>query len=354
MFPVIPIETGDDLSRVTKNYDRFIASHKQKKKVHQLSLNLLEDVSYIETSHIIFGAEDTGTTIWLEKYKAFHDSALEELEQGKVPSILMIANDSGNWRKDYTLAQPQNILERTHSPANPSDYMAMSYYRSNPYTNGRHVYQANQVILAETGIPLLQATVLKIEKQENHSDSWDTASSYRLLIKTTLGLRLIYTNEIDLCTGLGPAKTLMPSTLLEESRFLKLTQYDREKGFKPIIDGNQYILTDEEENTTKPRTIVIYGGGGTAAACYRKGFFGHDTRTESVPMEGPSQKNKVLWVAKQFNKAGTGKLVTHALKSARGSVSPVFEKPAGTSKSPAGTKTGDKYASGGPGRPGPP
>ena len=36
------------------------------------------------------------------------------------------------------------------------------------------------------------------------------------------------------------------------------------------------------------------------------------------------------------------------------SVSPVFEKPAGTSKSPAGTKTGDKYASGGPGRPGPP
>ena len=38
----------------------------------------------------------------------------------------------------------------------------------------------------------------------------------------------------------------------------------------------------------------------------------------------------------------------------RSSVSPVFEKPAGTSKSPAGTKTGDKYASGGPGRPGPP
>ena len=32
-------------------------------------------------------------------------------------------------------------------------------------------------------------------------------------------------------------------------------------------------------------------------------------------------------------------------------VSPIFEKPAVTSKSPAGTKTGDKYASGGPGRP---
>ncbi len=42
------------------------------------------------------------------------------------------------------------------------------------------------------------------------------------------------------------------------------------------------------------------------------------------------------------------------LELRQGSVSPVFEKPAGTSKSPAGTKTGDKYASGGPGRPGPP
>ena len=42
------------------------------------------------------------------------------------------------------------------------------------------------------------------------------------------------------------------------------------------------------------------------------------------------------------------------LKNKQRSVSPVFEKPAGTSKSPAGTKTGVKYASGGPGRPGPP
>ncbi len=45
---------------------------------------------------------------------------------------------------------------------------------------------------------------------------------------------------------------------------------------------------------------------------------------------------------------------TETLDKVMSSVSPVFEKPAGTSKSPAGTKTGDKYASGGPGRPGPP
>ncbi len=50
----------------------------------------------------------------------------------------------------------------------------------------------------------------------------------------------------------------------------------------------------------------------------------------------------------------TGGQATDNRDSRIRSVSPVFEKPAGTSKSPAGTKTGDKYASGGPGRPGPP
>ena len=60
-------------------------------------------------------------------------------------------------------------------------------------------------------------------------------------------------------------------------------------------------------------------------------------------------------VAKEMHEYKRGE--AHSGKSdtkVKSSVSPVFEKPAGTSKSPAGTKTGDKYASGGPGRPGPP
>ncbi|RUR08415.1 hypothetical protein [Legionella sp. km772] len=314
LFSVVPIDTADDLSHVTKSYDQFIASQQIKKKTNKLALSLLENAEYIETQYVIFGAGDTGTTIWLEKYKLYHEVALQHLQQGKTPPILMLAQDAGNWHHDYTLAQPHNILERTHSQANPSDYMSSSFYAKNPYTNARHVYQANQVILTETGAPLLQATVLKIEKQEHHASDWTSTSAYRLVISTSLGKKLVYTNEIDVCTGLGPAKTLIPNN---STRLAQLTQYDSEKGFIPLIDGNQYILTDEEERSPKSKTIVIYGGGGTAAACYRKGFFGHDVRTESVPMEENGQKNKMLWVAKQFNKAGTGKLVTHALKSAK-------------------------------------
>lgn len=317
LFPVVAIETTDDISRVTKNYDRLVASTQQKKQTNKLALNLLENVDYIETQHIIFGAGDTGTTIWLEKYKQYHELALDQLKHGEVPSILIIAQDIGNWHHNYTLAQPQNILERPHSPSNPSDYMSTGFYKTNPYTNGRHVYQANQVILTKTGAPILQAMVLKIERQEAHQHDWATSSSYRLLIDTPVGRKVVYTNEIDVCTGLGPARTEIPNTIIDSTRLTEITQYDSKKGFIPIIDGNQYILSDEEELSPKGKTIVIYGGGGTAAACYRKGFFGHDVRTESVPMDDKAQKNKVIWVAKHFNKAGTGKLVTHALASAK-------------------------------------
>ena len=52
---------------------------------------------------------------------------------------------------------------------------------------------------------------------------------------------------------------------------------------------------------------------------------------------------------------GNGKLTEEQLEIRQlreeASVSPVFEKPSGTSESPKGTKTGDKYACGASGRP---
>lgn len=122
----------------------------------------------------------------------------------------MIAENSGNWRHDYTLAQPHNILERAPSPANPSDYVSTPYYHSNPYANGRHVYQANQVILAETKAPLMHAVVQRIEKQQHHLFDWESKHPYRLIIKTKRGTQKIYSKEIDICTGLGPAKSIVP------------------------------------------------------------------------------------------------------------------------------------------------
>lgn len=130
-------------------------------------------------------------------------------------------------------------------------------------------------------------------------------------------MKHIYTNEVNICTGLGPARNIISGKLLAPTQFELLNQFDSQKGFTPIVDGNQFILTGTEEQKTNPRKIVVYGGGGTAAASYRKGFFGHDAFTENLPFSEENQKNSVIWIAKQFEKAGNGRLASSALSIAK-------------------------------------
>lgn len=315
-FKLTPIETQDDLSRVTQSYDRVSTVAKKKTSINEDILNILNNEKFSVCPEIIIGEGDTGTNLWLEKFSSEHKTTKEILSQKKLPSVLMISNGTGSWNHDYTLAQPQNILERTTSKANPFDYMSVERYSKNPYANGRHIFQSNQVSLSKTEAPLLTATVKKIEKKSVHLNDWSAEQyDYRLLIETTKGMKIIYTNAINICTGLGPARNDLLGSLIEEDEFKRLNQFDSQKKFTPIVDGNQFILTDSEEQKQQ-KTIVIYGGGGTAAACYRKGFYGHDIRTESLLFKDGDKKNNILWFAKQFNKAGTGKLATSALQNA--------------------------------------
>ncbi|MCW8400329.1 hypothetical protein OQJ26_16225 [Legionella sp. PATHC038] len=307
----------DDLTKVTKGYDRLELLHLKKKKINQDILRVLKDKEFAIVPQVIIGSGDTGTTLWLEKFKAHHGTCQAQLANGELPSVLMLGEHSGSWKHDYTLAQPHSILERTTAKENPSIYLPSDYYRKNPHANGRHVYQANQATLALTEAPLLRATVLMIEKRTNHMDWKVPDQEYRLVVKTPDGIKNIYTNELNICTGLGPARNLLSGTLLTQNEFHILNQIDPRKGFTPVVDGNQFILSDTEEHGKEPRKIVIYGGGGTAAACYRKGFFGHDIRTEDRAFCKENQKNSVVWIAKQFEKAGTGKLATTALYTAK-------------------------------------
>lgn len=117
--------------------------------------------------------------------------------------------------------------------------------------------------------------------------------------------------------GLGPAKDVLSGRVIEKNHFQHLSQFDEEKGFTPIVDGNQFMLSNSEETSEKPRRILVYGGGGTAAAVYRKGSFGTDVRTEDRPYTEKTVKNKTYWYSRSgFDKAGKGKLVTHAMKNA--------------------------------------
>ncbi|CDZ79008.1 hypothetical protein BN59_03323 [Legionella massiliensis] len=312
--PPIPMTLDRDLSKVTQSYDRLEISLEEQQTISDEIQDVMKDKDFVVVPHVILGTGDTGTTLWLEKFHAHHDTAKTAVKNKKMPSVLMIGKDAGSWNHNYTLAQPHNILERVAAKENPSAYMSEEYYQQNPYTNGRHVYQANQVSLAMTGAPLLRASVLKIEKQENHDADWKSPEKYRLVVSTENGIKHVYTNEVNICTGLGPARNAISRSAIGVDEFERLSQFNKKKEFTPIVDGNHFILKGSEEVGEKSRSIVVYGGGGTAAACYRKGFFGHDVRTEGRDFEKEQgQKHDVVWVAKQFNKAGTGRLATSAL-----------------------------------------
>ncbi|MBS3905370.1 MAG: hypothetical protein KGZ39_08615 [Simkania sp.] len=318
-YPCCASVSSDDLSRVTQGYDELAKAFMQARTTSQAITETIEFQNFITCPHIILGIGDTGTTLWMEKYKAYHRKTHEQLSQGYLPEVLMLGDMFGSWKHDYTLAQPHNILERGSAEHNPSDFISQNYYKTNPYANARHVYQANITNLAKTNAPLFMGTkVVAIEKRNNHVGTWKNSTcEYRLIVLTPVGKKEIYTRKINICTGLGPAKNALEDKIHSSSNFQELCLFDPLKQFTPIVDGNQFILTDSEEQTRESRTIVVYGGGGTAAACYRKGFFGNDIKTEHREFNAQNKQNSVLWIsARGFDMAGKGKLVTTALKAA--------------------------------------
>ncbi|MFA6302124.1 MAG: hypothetical protein WC627_03210 [Legionella sp.] len=307
---------NDDLSRVTKSYDRLARAHKKRETINSNLLNIIADKNHVVCREVIIGEGDTGTNLWLDKFQNLHSTVKSKLDKHQIPEVIMLSTGHGSWGHDYTLAQPQSTLERTSTNANPFDYMSQTYYERNPYANARHIYQANQISLAKTYAPILNATANRIEVRSKHLVDWEVGEcAYRLKIMTPIGPKTIYTDTINICTGLGPPRTKPLEELLDGKQFIRLNQYDEQKKFTPIVDGNQFILTANQEQS-QHRNIVIYGGGGTAAACYRKGFFGNDIHTETMRFELKDQKNSVIWVAKNFNKSGTGKLASSAYENA--------------------------------------
>lgn len=316
--------TDPDLIHVTRSYDDLEKAKRQIQKTSKRLSNLVASQKDMYCPNLIIGLGDTATTIWLEKYKERHNNVSKHH-----PSLMMIGKDMGSWGHDYTLAQRHSFLERSGVKTNPSDYMGKKYYKTNPYTNSRHVLQSNIANLASTGAPLLLGMdILRIEKQENHTKDWaQPRAKYRVIIKNPKNDSIypIYTDTIDASTGLGPAKNVIGGVknsrkeeILDLTTFERLNRYDPKKGFTPIVDGNLFVLTPTEQLKKRPRTIIIYGGGGTGAACYRIAFHDHDNRTEETGFNEKHQVNKGMWIAARgFESAGSGRLVKQVFERAK-------------------------------------
>lgn len=309
-----------DLAHVAQSYEQFGQACEEIKAINAHLAKIYRDQEFAVCSHVILGAGDTGTTVWLGKYKPFHGKIHEKLNAGQLPDVLMIGETLGSWRHDYTLAQPYSLLERVCNASSPSDYLFQQYHSKNPYANARHVFQANLVNLAKTEAPhLANIRVVRIERKSDHLDDWQSLDhDYRIVTRTLPEEKFIYSSEIDICSGLGPAREAISEKCTSDAEFEVLTQFNDQKAFTPIIDGDHFILTGSEEICPESRTIVVYGGGGTAAACYRKGYFGHDRQKDFNSFENQPNKNKVIWIAKEgFDAAGGGRLATKALETAK-------------------------------------
>lgn len=313
--------------RILSSYDRLESA---KRKLYERSaqlMTLLESEKVSEIEHLIVGRGDTALALWAEEHEKRHH---EPFSFSSLPNVLLIGKDSGSWKRDYTLAQRHAMLERLKTPCQPSDFVTDETYLKNRHVNARHLYQANQCSLAETNAPVLHTEIKEVENfkpgKYDESVSWEKPDCpYRALIQTSIGPKYIYAKKIDICAGLGQATNplITPLTVcgkkfkapLSREDFTRLSRFDPEKRCTPLIDGNEYVLSDIESISIEKRFVIVYGGGGTAAACGRKAFHGDDLEGEEKSFRKEDAKNSVLWIARNdFEKSGTGTLASRALK----------------------------------------
>ncbi|MBM3194083.1 MAG: hypothetical protein FJZ59_07630 [Chlamydiae bacterium] len=324
--PHSPIESRS-FHRIVTSYDRLSIAKKELKEKSATLMGLIEKEGAPEIEHLIIGRGDTALALWTEEHQKKH-STPHSFEC--LPEVLLIGKDSGSWKRDYTLAQRHAMLERLKTPCQPSDFVTDETYVRNRHVNARHLYQANQCSLAETNAPVLDTEIKEVENFKpgmyDEKTPWEKPDSpYRALVQTSIGPKYIYTKKIDICAGLGEATNPLLNPVkvggeilkapLSKEDFTRLSRFDPEKRCTPLIDGNEYVLSDIEGMSSKGRSVIVYGGGGTAAACGRKAFHGDDLNGEEKSFAREDAKNSVLWVARNdFEKSGTGTLASKALR----------------------------------------
>lgn len=296
------VKSMEDFNRVVDNYDVLKESQKELQKTGETLLELVGDATQTECfcENIIIGAGDNGVTVWNELYTAEHESTQKDIQNEKLPNTLVLAESVGNWNpeSDYQFEQSHNLLERP-GEVNPSDFASANKYKENARVNARTLYNANQVIKAKTNMPILPSNVESLEIQENHLKDWkDKNYKYRVKITTQEDppkTKIIYTNHVDICAGLGRGRDVFKNCCSEKDYAL-LTTYNPKKGYTPLLNANELVLKKREKGKTE-KDILVYGGGGGAAAAVRVASFQQDADNPTFGKDQPLNPN-VQWMAR--------------------------------------------------------
>jgi hypothetical protein len=316
----------DNLNRITKSYDRFVESDEILNKTSKDIANILLTNDHGKCSNLILGCGHVGTAAWVEKYPHLHGETQQQLDQEKLPPLVMIGNTYGTFslEKDtHTLTQRHSILEQAGRKSNPSDFTLEETYQQNSFVDGKHLYQSDIINLGKSDAPVLRsAKIVNIEKQENHSADWAEADcSYRVNTeifnkeKGKIEIKTIYTEKIDVCTGFGSAVNPIKDEHMDRDLLESLSQYNPEKRFTPIVSANEFTLSKDQ----MPRNIVLVsiGAGGVGGNVFAKGTNGGDAPNIRVREFPKKPVNEVIWVARDsYDQAGKGFLTKKVLEYA--------------------------------------
>jgi hypothetical protein len=321
-----------EMARLEASYDKLAKAQKnimhRSKQIHAVLRKNRDDDPPVKVKNLIIGAGFAGEQHWRSHFKRQHKSVDARLRDNKLPDTLIIAGKEGfgNWQKgaDYVLGQPHSFLEQPNR-TNPSDFTTEASYMHNKHVISRHLNQAHRINLDENQAPVSLGTeCIKVESQkEGNWDDWKVpnakaraklqimlnetetlkkedypAEDYRdgkksvryvekinpdtglqeqrkgspVYLKQTILDRTVYADTIDVCTGMGRAKSLLAyyGNAIDKATYESLSKYDASKGLTPLIDSNSAILSNrlrnEIKNTPDAQTLVL-GAGANSAAC---------------------------------------------------------------------------------------
>lgn len=322
-----------DQIRLEQSDFLFKQSLKTQKDIETLVSQKVKNGFHVE--HVILGRGVAATNLFARKFR--RDSGVSrhtrhpEHEvltsvQSEMSQVLAIGFDRGNWNEiNYSLAQPQNLLENPELPFGPGDFISTEDLTDNVYVDAKTMYQATVINQVLFKMPFLNAIVTEISANQESGYPY----SLRLKLPGAKKSIRILAKSIDICSGLGAERNIFPEyegkKYMNDLAFTDASRTDPVLGAKRIIGGYEYMLSNKpfEHIPTgfdgKPyrKTILVYGGGGNATAVVRKSLFNHDRPDAVVAgLRSPDEAvNDVYWIARSgVDAAGSGTKAMQAIE----------------------------------------